>query len=184
VADQSFYPPIPLRAKKKIIQDAAERYAELLRLKPGFVIEDLVTRLGGHIEFREAMGASPDSESILVFSGQRFTIFLATNTHPLRDRFTIAHELGHFLIHYPVVVDKHGTGVGMRATRFVDENNPELVRTEWEANWFAAALLMPERRFKEEWHIHRDVSRMANIFGVTKNAAEVRARSLELLIAS
>jgi Zn-dependent peptidase ImmA (M78 family) len=33
------------------------------------------------------------------------------------------------------------------ATRWVDETNENLKRAEWEANWFAAAFLMPSGAF-------------------------------------
>jgi Zn-dependent peptidase ImmA (M78 family) len=70
--------------------------------------------------------------------------------HPNRRRFTIAHELGHFLLHEGelVHVDQE------RASFTVDFRNRESARgendSEKEANLFAAELLMPEKFLREE----------------------------------
>lgn len=144
------------------------------------MIERLVTDLGGDIEFSEAFDTSTSSESIRVFGDGEFIIYLATDTSPLRDRFTIAHEIGHYLIHYPIVVEKYGKDSQMFATRYVDEQDKDLVRAEWEANWFAASLLMPEVEFRNQW-TRSNISKVASFFNVTKSAAEVRAKSLGLI---
>ena len=64
------------------------------------------------------------------------------NHHLVRRRFTIAHELGHGLLHrgrMPLFVDK-GYAVAFRDRQSATGE----VRMEREANAFAAALLMPE----------------------------------------
>lgn len=175
-----FHDPIPLNVRKDVIQDAAERFARKQNLEPGFSIESLVRKLGGRIEYREPMGNSRDAESIRVNAERNFVIYLATDTSPLRDRFTIAHELAHYLLHYPQVVERYGANSKMRATRFVDETKADLVRAEWEANWFAAALLMPSEEFKELWDEHKGDAYIASYFEVTKKAVDVRAKSLQL----
>ena len=65
----------------------------------------------------------------------------------VRQRFTIAHELGHALMHrgrMPLFIDK-GYGVAFRDAR----SSTGEVRMEREANAFAAALLMPEPMVRE-----------------------------------
>lgn len=58
----------------------------------------------------------------------------------VRQRFTIAHELGHLLLHR--YTTPHADG---RHIRFRDEESSKgSVREEVEANQFAAELLMPE----------------------------------------
>ncbi|WP_245443046.1 ImmA/IrrE family metallo-endopeptidase [Methylobacterium terrae] len=100
----------------------------------------------------------------------------------VRDRFTIAHELGHLFLHYAMIV-RNFPGAMMIATRWVKEDNDDLKRAEWEANWFAAAFLMPAAKFKkclEENDGHVNV--VAVQFGVSPKAAEVRAQSLGLFV--
>lgn len=174
------YPPIPTRASKAAIQRATEKYLKTNALEPGFSLESLVHALGGRITYKENLGSSRSAESIVVTAKKNFVIHLAANTSPLRDRFTIAHELGHYLLHYPLVQEQHGPDSRMIATRFVDDSSQELVRAEWEANWFAASLLMPEAEFRAAYFEDRDIDSIALRFMVTSRAARVRAESLNL----
>ena len=64
----------------------------------------------------------------------------------------------------------------MKATRRVDEHDKDLVRWEWEANWFASAFLMPSEEFQKAFH-DGDASEK---FGVTSSAVSVRAKTLGL----
>jgi Zn-dependent peptidase ImmA (M78 family) len=70
--------------------------------------------------------------------------------HPHRQRFTIAHELGHFLLHKgeTVHVDE---GRGALATNLRDsESSKGEDNEEKEANLFAAELLMPAKFLKKD----------------------------------
>ena len=72
----------------------------------------------------------------------RWAIVVNSNDPAVRQRFTIAHELGHLLIH------RYSTphADGRYQVRFRDEKSATgSVREEIEANQFAAELLMPER---------------------------------------
>ena len=171
--------PVPVGAQKAVIWAFAEQIARELKFKPSDAIELLVLRLGGKIEYKSPTrqdGRLP--ESIIVRSTKDFTIYLPSMTSPQRDRFTIAHELGHFWLHYPLAAKKV-PGLPMMATRWVDELNSELVRTEWEANWFAAAFLMPEVQFRAAYN-KGGADFAACEFNVSAHAARVRAKSLSL----
>nr|WP_233285917.1 ImmA/IrrE family metallo-endopeptidase [Bradyrhizobium brasilense] len=117
----------------------------------------------------------------MVESSNRFTIFVASITSAGRDRFTIAHELGHLFLHFPLVSQTH-PGQGMVATRWVNENDAIQQRAEWEANWFAAAFLMPQAKFSSTyWSCGANLPAVASRFGVSLPAAEVRAKTLGLV---
>jgi Zn-dependent peptidase ImmA (M78 family) len=83
------------------------------------------------------------SESgFLLRDGGRILIGINSRNSPKRQRFTIAHELGHWLLHegQPLIVDQSiminkRNGVSSQATD----------AQEIEANRFAAELLMPQR---------------------------------------
>jgi Zn-dependent peptidase ImmA (M78 family) len=65
----------------------------------------------------------------------------------------------------------------MRATRWIDDSDADQVRAEWEANWFAAELLMPRKAFKAA--VDRNgLSYAADLFNVSISAAKVRAKSI------
>lgn len=74
--------------------------------------------------------------------GDRYKISIKKTDHYYRKRFTMAHELGHFVLHK----DKIGNGIddseNYRPVRRTDTAAGEL--EEREANSFAAEILMPE----------------------------------------
>lgn len=172
--------PIPTHTSKKLVFKVAEDFARAVQFGVGDPVEPLVARLRGSISYKgnvQLIGGVP--ESIKVVSPSNFTIFLPVDTSRERDRFTICHELGHLFLHYPVVQKQHGAESCMVATRWVDNSNLELQRTEWEANWFAAGFLMPETDFRKLFlDCGRNIVKVANYFGVTEKAAEVRAKTL------
>jgi Zn-dependent peptidase ImmA (M78 family) len=110
--------------------------------------------------------------------------------HPNRQRFTIAHELGHLLLHRvklsnEVHVDKEFSAFeGIRLNRDA-KSTMGTEDIEIEANQFAAELLMP-RAFIEEaltgkqFDIDNEkpIEDLAKKFRVSKQALEYRIRSL------
>ncbi|UXS31337.1 ImmA/IrrE family metallo-endopeptidase [Agrobacterium tumefaciens] len=168
--------PIPTRASKASVAAFAESVAAELSFNAGEPIEDVVSSLGGAISYRNPVGEAIP-ESIRVEPSCKFKIFLSSLTSVSRDRFTLAHELGHFFLHFPLVSQAF-PGFGMRATRWVDESNPDLQRCEWEANWFAASFVMPEAPFREVFP--QGIASASSFFGVSEKAVVVRAKSLDL----
>ncbi len=167
--------PIPTNASKAAVGAFAENAARRFGFGAGDPVEPLVSRLGGRIRFRDPVGRAP--ESIIVEPDQSFIIYLPTMTSVARDRFTVAHELGHYFLHYPLVRERFPDAT-MVATRWVDENDQVQQRAEWEANWFAAAFLMPSELFTQA---HRKFggspARLAAHFGVSTQAAEIRMKT-------
>lgn len=172
-------PPKPAWLSKGTVHTFAESVALRLNFDFSDPIEPLVSRLGGKIAFTEPHKVqSGYPESINVSAPDNFTIYLPYVTSLVRDRFTIAHELGHLFLHYPIVAQGQ-QGVVMFATRWVDETNEALRRCEWEANWFAAGFLMPAAPFTDSYRNHLgNLTAVAADFLVSVKAAEVRARSL------
>lgn len=91
--------------------------------------------------------AFEDDTSGLLLIRQDAKVIGVNETHaPVRQRFTIAHELGHYLSgHEDFTV--HGKQEKVRVDGRMDWADPEQ-RREQEANEFAAELLMPERMIK------------------------------------
>lgn len=96
-----------------------------------------------------------------------------------RQQFSIAHELGHLLLH------KIKNESSQKAYYRKIGNNSRL---EWEANEFAAALLMPREEFinvcmnNADAFGNVDLNVVAKNFGVSKQAAKVRGSVLKLWI--
>jgi hypothetical protein len=176
----NFVKPSPLGASKAAVYHFAEEVAKHVNYEIGENMRAFVARLGGRISFHEDVRPGHEfPESIIVQPNGEFQIFLPTVTTAERDRFTIAHELGHLFLHFPKVKRDH-PGCPMAATRRVDQNDLSQKRTEWEANWFAAAFLMPEQPFREYYAMAHSTTETATKFGVSQSAAEVRANTLGL----
>lgn len=149
---------------------SAEKYAQEVGFLPGDRIQPLIRRLGGSIEYLDVLSGVEAHDGSLFVDGPRdFRILVSTFTGPERDRFTIAHELGHYVLH------SHCGERRIRASRF--GSNP----VEWEANWFAAAFLMPKADFKATFRRFQGNSALiAARYLVSQKAAEVRMRSMGL----
>lgn len=139
------------------------------------ILKRAVHQTGGEVLISEDPHEFEIGGGSLVIRGLRnFTIFLSPFTTTLRDNFTIAHELGHYALHYvhasprpttPVEFTRYGTGP-----------------IEIQANRFAAEFLMPSSEFKKAFKSHRgDLHLLAGHFGVSRTAVEVRARSLGVM---
>ena len=103
---------------------------------PPLDVPRLAQKLG--IKITESdLGA--DCSGLLVKRGKSAVVAVNWEHHPNRQRFTIAHEIGHFVLH------KSGTYVDRSTSAFFRnaESGSGTVKEEREANRFAAALLMP-----------------------------------------
>ncbi len=155
-----------------------EMFAEKISLKYSLTqfedkdedpLSGFVKKLGGNIYYQNPSDlAVSESGSIKVWGQNNFEIYLSTFTGPLRDRFTVAHELGHYFIHskqgeIPIRASRKGSGA-----------------LEWEANWFAAALLMPSAEFQNiSEQFGGDVYSIAGHFQVSTQAVNIRREQIE-----
>lgn len=96
-------------------------------------------------------------------------IYVNISEHPVRQRFTIAHEIGHYYLNH------ENTGFLMRDERL----NIGSKKEDQEANAFAMELLMPEKKFIKLFCIHQSYEKLAHIFGVSYSMA--KKRYLDLL---
>lgn len=92
-----------------------------------------------------------------------------------RQRFTIAHELGHFIYHKDDDLDEHEF-VDTTFFRGMTSNN-----LEYTANRFASELLMPEEDVRRliDYENVRSISDLALRFGVSSAAMLYRVKELD-----
>jgi Zn-dependent peptidase ImmA (M78 family) len=96
-------------------------------------------------------------------------IWISTNQSGVKQRFTLAHELGHLL--------QHPLAVAYRDLNY----EPGTSSIEREANHFAACLLMPAWMMGAAMHsTGGSVHRMAHLFDVSESAMSFRLRNLGL----
>jgi Zn-dependent peptidase ImmA (M78 family) len=144
--------------------------------QPGAPLLPVVEKMGGTVLTQNILDFNRiPSGSIRVEAIGRFEIFLAAHTGPNRDRFTIAHELGHYVLHY-VYPKQNGIAIErLEAQRY--GSGP----VEWEANWFAAGFLMPADQFAERYRARNGIiPLLSDEFGVSVEAARIRAQFLRL----
>lgn len=107
------------------------------------------------------------------FDREKKIIYLAVDENPIRQAFTVAHELGHLILH------KKRQDIFFRHQ--VKDFNGDSKEDEKEANWFAASLLMPKEVVTKAWEKYKSIELIAQYFGVSKQAAYWRLKNLELL---
>lgn len=126
-----------------------------------------------------------DCSGVLLRNAGAAVIGVNYSHHPNRQRFTIAHELGHFVQH------KGGRYIDRGITlRFRNhESGTGTQKEEREANQFAAALLMPAAWVHRELAKHpvddpgddRALAELCRKFGVSSQAMMFRLNNLALL---
>jgi Zn-dependent peptidase ImmA (M78 family) len=157
---------------------AREKYKEAGALVPVPVVE-IAKKLGlSIVEIQmpsfDAMGVP--SGVLTKDDNAKWSIVLNESEKHTRKRFTIAHEIGHFLIHANLVfVDAFPAGETFYRGAGGDESS------EKDANYFAANLLMPTEKVKEVWQVDGNISELARKFDVSEVSMTFRLKSLGLI---
>lgn len=102
---------------------------------------------------------------------------------PGRRRFTICHELGHWVLHRPgqdSLFCRRATVAESEAERREREaERPPLPEVEQEANQFAAELLIPARLLRHHYrNTTRDFDELCRMFGASGRAMQRRLRAV------
>lgn len=128
-------------------------------------VERLVGQLGAHLQYVQ----NAEWDAALDGTGDTPVIYVNVEQPATRQRFSIAHELGHLLL--------HEAGVVFRDTRRRKGAKPW---EEKQANEFAADLLMPVPWVESaRAYIGRDPDRLANIFAVSSQAMSYRLDNID-----
>jgi Zn-dependent peptidase ImmA (M78 family) len=138
------------------------------------------------IPIAEALGLNvyrvaswPDSTSGMIArdpergGSSGFAIYVNAKHSEVRRRFTIAHEIAHFVLHRDLIGD------GITEDALYRSGLSDAV--EQEANGLAAEILMP-RHVMRPWFAKglRDAAELANMFEVSQRAMEYRLANLGL----
>ncbi len=107
-----------------------------------------------------------------------------------RQRFTIAHELGHFFMHMDKLKSNNSIFIETNKVLYRDENSSkESIQQEIEANNFAAALIMPKdfildeiKNLKRSYLVDDDIENLAETFKVSIQAMSIRLSNLGYII--
>ncbi len=163
-------------------QGFERRATKLLRdhdeFSPPVDVEALARALGISVNFEEL---DSDVSGVMLIEDGSVKVAINAAHHRHRQRFTLAHEIGHVLLHAKgdrVFVDR-------RFFRNEWSSRGEL-REEIEANAFAAALLMPKLLIREYVDAESgitdiDVFRLATQFAVSEQAMTLRLVKLNYI---
>lgn len=165
-----------------IIKHIEERAESILKnhnlFTVGFSVNKLARQLGiGLVE----KTFDKDISGLLAIGKNQAVISYNYLEDEKRQRFTIAHELGHYFLHskdQPLFIDK--------PQRVMYRNNASAtgeIQKEREANAFAAALLMPRKLIEDELDNSPDdtfdyVKYLAKRFKVSEQAMSFRLSNL------
>ncbi|EOC99332.1 ImmA/IrrE family metallo-endopeptidase [Caldisalinibacter kiritimatiensis] len=168
--------------ERKIINKIAYKVREILDInKDNFDIEEVVKELGGKL----VVDPFAIDEACVIKSGEEsFEIILDPFiTNERRKRFSIAHEIGHLILHMKYKVNEEQWKQIPLGNKYNRNTNIPYSKLEKEANEFAGAFLMPKDRFLT---VAEDTSednfycidKISNRFNVSEEAVKVRGRIL------
>ncbi len=170
-----------LDSQKRIIRRQADSFREKCKISRYGIIDLFkeCERLGFKL-LRYPLGENADLGFVLKRDGDTI-IFINSSSRFSRQMFTLAHEIGHIILHLngkQPFIDNHAT----IAWRNENEN-------EQEANYFAACLLMPSDKvyrfidlelpdFEKNGLSGMDIARMMSEFNVSYDVVLNRLESL------
>lgn len=177
-----------LRARYAKIERTVEAVLASAPEGPPVAIEAMVSQRG--IDLRK--GDLGEISGLLARTGGSATIGVNAKQHRLRQRFTIAHEFGHFMLHEDIaehvdetyrITPRKQTADEVRVLLRSDLSSQATDVMEIEANFFAASLLMPKRMLD---HHHAmlaldddvKVRHLATLFQVSAHAMSLRLANI------
>lgn len=171
----------------------ARRRAEELYRKLGadevpVDVEAIADRLGVPVIYDDL--GSPEISGLLISNDDGACIIIQKADHPNRQRFSVAHEIGHLVLEDQFEEGEHvhvdrGNYISRRDARSSEGVDPK----EMEANGFASSLLMPEEAVRR---VVREITRggplfdyhvgtLAGEFAVSEQAMTIRLTTLGFL---
>ena len=120
---------------------------------------------------------------VIIHDKGTYRIFISENDSENRQRFTFAHELGHFFLHKDYLIEK---SLILDAPSYIPRDldlsglDEKQKLMEAEANHFAAELLMPEDLVRDLYSKSKDLGILAKSLNVSESAVGYRISNLGL----
>lgn len=169
-------------SKKEYINEVAQVIRKALNLQTPINLDALVEQLGGKVV--QNPNLEENMEAKIEKIDNSFIISIDPNKYEKRQRFSIAHELGHLFLHMGYLINPekwNDTNEYIDSVYYRYGYNIE----EFEANEFAACLLMPVEEFTRiSIENYKDglynLEEIANYFDVSILAVSNRGKFLGL----
>ena len=142
------------KESKKLLGDFSNKTGH--KLSAPIPVFDIIEYLGYDVDFRKD-GIYEDKNLLGGTLIDQKTIEINENLsdHEGRMNFTAAHEVGHIILHVPFYNEKHGKDVSEHKIISRKDGGFEGTKKEpeeWQADKFAAFLLMPSILIKKAFH--------------------------------
>lgn len=136
-------------------------------------IDDIATNYGLKVMYGELPPDLGNVAGYIMVSGDDAIILVDGEEKPTRQNFTIAHELGHYLMHKDKLISQPSIGILERRPLGVHNNDP----VEIEANKFASEVLVPQQLLQK--YEGESISTLAKIFAVSTDVIGYRLKDLK-----
>lgn len=157
--------------KDEIINKANELLKKYSIEKPVVNIFKIADNEGIRLHFVKMPGKALSVAGFLDIENK--TMYINDDDPPNRQTFTVAHELGHYILKH----EKDKFGVLYRMQKFNGENSV----VEQEANFFAANILVPKYMLLDAMNKYdlneKDDELLAPLFGVSKEMMGYRLKT-------
>jgi Zn-dependent peptidase ImmA (M78 family) len=139
-------------------------------------VEEIARNSGIDVRYE---AAEDELSGALIRKHEEIVIGVNSAHHPNRQRFTIAHEIAHFILH-------KGIRLHVDEDFRINLRDGQKNREEMEANVFAAELLMPSAFvMRDAGRLQNldedDIRRLARRYQVSQRAMEIRLANLGLI---
>jgi Zn-dependent peptidase ImmA (M78 family) len=196
--------------RDEVIKDSAHKVLDKIAYKDGSVdLNNICSKLYIDLHFTDQAGQDGDGNFILgSVNFDRKSILIYSHDDKNRERFTIAHEIGHFCLKHDQYLRSEYIVEGDLFMREEKKNIFNYHRLEIQANKFASDLLLPEDMFlikttqyrmmfsiKDRGHgyifvddqpcnygpYNRLLGELSSYFGVSKQVIEIKYKERRML---
>ena len=137
-------------------------------------IEAIIREFDIELNKKANLGDDVSGQIELLGEGQ-YKISVNKKDHYFRQRFTMAHELGHYIFHRHLLGDGVDDSRMYRTTSNSNFHNQIGPKQEAEANEFAAKILMPfDALLKDYNSMEQNVNEVAKKWQVSPQALKIR----------
>lgn len=133
----------------------------------------VVQTLNGELYYEDNL----DYEAKIERNNEKFIISVDNSKPENRQRFSLAHELGHLFLHMKRLDEKYWTNNIVEDSAYFRYGRGI---EELEANEFAGAFLMPEEELLNLYYNDYSIADIARHFNVSEPAVYTRGKNLNL----
>lgn len=154
--------------QKAIIEETADHLLKRTKTtRAPIEVEKVASAIGLKVEYYPF----PDEISGLL-KKELGVIGINSTQNERRQRFTLAHEIGHYVLGHEII----------RGSDLVDGANTDTSSpNEREANYFASVLLMPGDFVRKEVKKKLKIRPLSNLFEVSEQAMTIRMLELRII---